>query len=160
MNKEKNTFNYYIVVIKNNEIKNGNIANYTYLVKYTKLSDIIDKFKAENIRKNGVNNIIENYYNILIDNIKIKDKIRPLKTDDFGSILNLNDELAKEFTRCICYECSGLNDKGKKLYKIYQSFYELKNHCRDKHNRELNNCIINYTLADNHVEFHHNDKKI
>ena len=75
-NKEKNTFNYYIVVTRNNEIKNGNTANYTDLVKYTKLSDIIDKFKAENIRKNGVNNIIENYYNISIDNIKIKDKIR------------------------------------------------------------------------------------
>jgi len=159
MNKEKNTFNYYIVVTKNNEIKNGNIANYTDLVNYTKLSDIIDKFKAENIRKNGVNNILENYYNILIDNIKIKDKIRPLRTDDFGSILNLNDELTKEFTRCICYECSGLNDKGKKLYKIYQSFYELKNHCIDKHSKELNNCNINYTLADNHEEFHHNDKK-
>ena len=60
MNKEKNTFNYYIVVTRNNDIKNGNSANYTDLVKYTKLSDIIDKFKAENIRKNGVNNIIEN----------------------------------------------------------------------------------------------------
>ena len=111
--KEKNTLNYYIVFTKNNEIKNGNIANYTNLVKYTKLSDIIDKFKAENIRKNGFNNIIENYYNILIDNIKINDKVRPLSTDDFGSILNLNDDLAKEFTKCICYECSGLNDKGK-----------------------------------------------
>ena len=60
MNKEKNTFNYYIVVTKNNEIKNENVANYTDLVKYTKLSDIIDKFKAENIRKNGVNNLIKN----------------------------------------------------------------------------------------------------
>ena len=50
-NKEKNTFYYYIVVTRNNEIKNGNTANYTDLVKYTKLSDIIDKFKAENIRK-------------------------------------------------------------------------------------------------------------
>ena len=110
MNKEKNTYNHYIVVTKNNEIKNGNIANYKDLVKYTKLSDIINKFKAENIRKNGVNNIIENYYNILIDNIKIKDKVRPLSTDDFGSILNLNDDLAKEFTKCICHECSGLNE--------------------------------------------------
>ena len=61
MNKEKNTYNHYIVVTKNYEIKNGNTANYTDLVKYTKLSDIINKFKAENIRKNGVNNIIENY---------------------------------------------------------------------------------------------------
>ena len=74
MNK-KNTFNYYIVVTKNNEIKNGNTANYTDLVNYTKLSDIIDKFKAGNIRKNGVNNIIEDYYNILIDNIQIKIKL-------------------------------------------------------------------------------------
>ena len=33
MNKEKNTYIYYIVIIKNNEIKNGNVANYTDLVK-------------------------------------------------------------------------------------------------------------------------------
>ena len=159
INKEKNTFNHYIVITKNNEIKNNRKANYADLVATIKLSDIINEFKAENIRKNGIGNIIDNYNNILIDNIKIKDKVRSLRTDDFGSILNLNDESAKEFTKCICYECSGLNDKGNKLYKIYRSFYELKNHCRDKHDRELNNCIVNYSLAENHVEIHHNDKK-
>ena len=92
----------------------------------------------------------------MIDNIKIKDKIRPVRTDDLGSELNLTDILAKEFTRCICHQCSGLNDKGNKLYKICRSLYELKNHCRDKHNRELNNFIINYILAENHVEIKHN----
>ena len=33
-----------------------------------------------------------------------------------------------------------------------RSLYELKNHCRDLQNKELNNCIINYTLAENQIE--------
>jgi hypothetical protein len=33
-------------------------------------------------------------------------------------------------------------------FKIYKSLYELKNHCRDKHNGDIKECIINYTLAD------------
>ena len=69
--------------------------------------------------------------------------------------MNLNDELAKKFTNCICYNCSGYNEEEKKLYKILRSLYELKNHCRDLINKELNNCIINYTLAENHVEIEH-----
>ena len=39
-----------------------------------------------------------------------------------------------------------------------RSLYELKNHCRDLHNKELNNCIINYTLAKNHIEIEHGNK--
>ena len=31
--------------------------------------------------------------------------------------LNLNDELAKEFTNSICYNCSGYNNEGKNYIK-------------------------------------------
>ena len=48
--------------------------------------------------------------------------------------------------------------EGKKLYKILRSLYELKNHCRDLHNKELNNCNINYSLAKNHIEIEHSNK--
>ena len=144
---------------KNNDIKNGKTDKYIDLVNYTKLSEIIDKCKIENIRKDGIANIIENYHNIIIDKIKIKGKARSIITDGVGQILKLNDELEKEFTKCICYECSGLNDKGNKLYKICRSLYELKNHCKDIHHKEIYNSIINYTLAENHVEIHHNNKK-
>ena len=136
INKEKNTFNHYRVMTKNNDIKNGKTAKYIDLVNHTKLSDIIDKFKIENIRKDGLANIIENYHNIIIDKIKIKSKVRSIITDDFGQILKLNGELEKEFTKCICYECSVPNDKGNKLYKICRSLYELKNHCRDIHHKK------------------------
>ena len=118
----------------------------------------MDKFKAENIKRNGVGSIIKNNKNILINKIKIKGKDIEIKTDNFLKTLNLNDELAKEFTNCICYNCSGYNNEGKKLYKILRSLYELKNHCRDLHNKELNNCIINYTLAKNHIEIEHGNK--
>ena len=39
-----------------------------------------------------------------------------------------------------------------------KSQYELNNHCRALNNKELNNCIINYTLAENHVEIEHSNK--
>ena len=78
---------------------------------------------------NGVGNIIHNYKNILINKIKIKGTEKELKTDNFLKTLNLNDNLAKEFTNCICYNCSGYNNEGKKLYKIFRSLYEFKNHC-------------------------------
>ena len=86
---------------------------------------------------NRVGSIIKNNKNTPTNKIKIKDK-----TEDFLKTLNLNDELAKEFTNCICYNCSGYNNEGKKLHKIFRSLYELKNHCRDLHNKELKNCII------------------
>ena len=82
---------------------------------------------------NGVGNIIKNYQNIIINKIKIKDKEKELKTDNY-------------------------NNEGEKLYKILRSLYELKNHCRDLHNKIINNCIINYTLAENNVEIEHGNK--
>ena len=132
--------------------------NYADLVKCIYLSEIIEEFKAENIKMNGVGNIIHNYKNILINKIKIKGTEKELKTDNFLKTLNLNDNLAKEFTNCICYNCSGYNNEGKKLYKIFRSLYEFKNHYRDLHDKIINNCIINYTLAENHVEIEHGNK--
>ena len=96
---------------------------------------------------NWVGSIIKNNKNIIINKIKVKDKEKELKTEELWKILNLNDELAKEFTNYICYNCSGYNNEEKKLYKIIRSLYELKNHCRDLHNKDINNCIINYTLV-------------
>ena len=40
-----------------------------------------------------------------------------------NSIMNINDERSKLFNNCICYECSGINAKGKKTYRIYNSLY-------------------------------------
>ena len=54
--------------------------------------------------------------------------------------------------RCICYYCSGLSKKNKPLYKISRSLYELKNHCRDRHNGKMEKCIINYALPNEYVE--------
>ena len=159
-NKDKGSFDYYIVKKRNcdNNKNTEKYANYADLVEGINLEEIIDEFKAENIKLNGVGNIIMNYKNIIINKIITKGKDRELKSDNLLKVLNLNDELAKEFTNCICYNCSGFNNEGKKLYKIVRSLYELKNHCRDLHNKELNNCIINYTLAENHVEIEHGNK--
>ena len=69
----------------------------------------MDKLKAENIKRNGVGSITKNNKNILINKIKIKGKEKELKTEDFLKTLNLNDDLAKEFTNSISYKCSGYN---------------------------------------------------
>ena len=66
--------------------------------------------------------------------------------------MNINDERSKLFNNCICYECSGVNNKGKKLYRIYNSLYELKNHCVRYHNGILDKCIINYNLVPSYIE--------
>ena len=47
--------------------------------------------------------------------------------------MNINDERVKQFNICICYECSGLNGKGNPTDRIYNSLYELKNHCLRYH---------------------------
>ena len=65
----------FVVANKNSEIKNKKVENYTDLVKYINLSDIIDKFKMENIKINGVGNIIDNFKNIIINKVKIKKRI-------------------------------------------------------------------------------------
>ena len=85
---------------------------------------LIDEFKAENIKRNGVGNIIKNCKNVVINKIVIKNKDKELKTDNFLKSLSLNDKLAKEFTNYICYNCSGYNNDGKKLYIILRSLYE------------------------------------
>ena len=74
------------------------------------------------------------------------------KTIDLMHTLNLTDESCKIFTKCICYYCSGINDNNKHLFKIYRSLYELKNHCRDNHNGNIKDYIVNYTLANDYVE--------
>ena len=61
-------------------------------------------------------------------------------------------EGSKQINNCICYECSGLNGNGKKSYRIYNSLFELKDHCVRKHEGILDKCVINYTLASKHIE--------
>ena len=63
-NKLEEEKNYYIVINKNNDNKTGKQVNQIDLIKSINLNDIINNFKAENIRKYDVNNIIENYKNI------------------------------------------------------------------------------------------------
>ena len=47
-----------------------NYANYEDLLECINLSEINDEFKAENIKRNGVGNIIKNCKNIIINKIK------------------------------------------------------------------------------------------
>ena len=87
-------------------------------MEYNKLSSIIHHFNADNFKKKGVEYIMSKYENIIIDKIKEKNKEINFESKNIKSPLNLNDELCKEFGRCICYYCSGLSKKNKPLYKI------------------------------------------
>ena len=144
--------NYYKVIQNNEKLDIKKKVNYNNIIECIKLSNLLEHFNSDNIKKNGVGYIINNYENIIIDKINEKDKINDFKTKDLMHTLNLTDELCKVFTKCICYYCSGINDNNKNLFKIYRSLYELKNHCRDYHNGNIKDCIINYTLTNDYVE--------
>ena len=62
--------------------------------------------------------------------------------------------------RCIYYYCSGLSNNNEYVYKICRNLYELKNHCRDRHNGEIEKCIINYALPNEYVEIEPQKKKL
>ena len=68
--------------------------------------------------KNGINNIFENYKDILIDKINNK----KITNNEIVKLMNINDYRAKEIHICIFYECSGINGNGKETFKIY-NFY-------------------------------------
>ena len=142
----KNSYNLYLVKKFNKELKEK--VEYRTLVKTILLSEIIEAFSSDNIMKNGLNNIINNYKNIVID--KINDKI--ITNVEMNKVMNINDKRAKQINNCICYECSGLNGNGKKSYRIYNSLFELKDHCVRKHEGILDKCVVNYTLASKHIE--------
>ena len=84
-NKDKCSFDYYIVKKRkcDNNKNTEKFANYADLVECINIEEIIDEFKAENIKMNGVGNIIKNYKNIIINKIVIKGKDKELKTDNF-----------------------------------------------------------------------------
>jgi len=145
-NKTKDSFLKYKVEKLNKDLNEK--VDYRIETKYIIFSEIIKLFNKDNIVNNGINDIIDNFNNIFID--KIKNKI--ITNKEMNSIMNVNDELAKRFSNCICYECSGLNGNKKKTYRIYNSLYELKNHCRDKHNGSFDKCNINYRLVPGFVE--------
>ncbi len=86
--------------------------------------------------------------------IKLRKKIKKwiFECKNIKSTLNLNDELCKELVRYICYYCSGLSNNNEYLYKICRNLYELKNHCRDRHNGEMEKCIINYACPNEYVQ--------
>ena len=123
-------------------------VKYKKLIKTVLLSEIIDAFKLDNIIKNGLNYIINNYKNIVID--KINGKI--ITNVEMNKTMNIIDERAKQINNCTCYECSGLNGNGKKTYRIYNSLFELKDHCVKKHEGILDKCVINYILSSKHIE--------
>ena len=145
-NNEKNSYKNYTVTKFNKDLTEK--VEYKKVTKLIPLSEIINSFDNKNIIENGINTIIDNCKNILIDEINGKKITNKLMNE----IMNINDERAKKFNNCICYECSGLNGKGNPAYRIYNSLYELKNHCLRYHNGSLDKCIINYRLVRPYIE--------
>ena len=88
---------YYKVVKNNIPLKDNKKVNYSKLMECNKLSSIIHHFNANNFKKKGVEYIISEYENIIIDKIKEKNKEINFESKNIKSILNLNDELCKEF---------------------------------------------------------------
>ena len=86
--------------------------------------------------------------NILIDEINVKKITNKL----MNKLMNINAQRSKKINNFICYECSGLNGKGKPAYRIYNSLYELKNNCLRYHNGILDKSIINNRLLPSHIE--------
>ena len=113
-----NVCDYYKVVKNNITLKDNKKVDYSKLIECNKLRSIIHHFNSDNFKKKGVEYIIYEYENIIIDKIKEKNKEINFESKNIKSPLNLNDELCKEFVRCICYYCSGLSNKNKPLYKI------------------------------------------
>ena len=138
--QKKDSYNKYNID-KKNEVLTVKVI-YSRVTQCIYLSEIIDIFNKDNIIKNGIKNIIENYKDILID--KINNKI--ITNNEIVKLMNINDDRAKEIRNCICYECSGINGNGKETFKIYNSLYELKSHCNSLHNGSFDNCVINYNL--------------
>ena len=110
-NKNKDTFNKYNIKKKNDELKDNEKVIYTKVTECLRLSQIIVKFKKENMIQNGIKEIIDNFKDIIID--KINDKI--ITNKEIVNLLNINDETAKNIHNCICYECSGINGNKKNL---------------------------------------------
>ena len=144
--QKKDSYNKYNID-KKNEVLTVKVI-YSRVTQCIYLSEIIDIFNKDNIIKNGIKNIIENYKDILID--KINNKI--ITNNEIVKLMNINDDRAKEIRNCICYECSGINGNGKETFKIYNSLYELKSHCNSLHNGSFDNCVINYNLKRSYVE--------
>ena len=144
--QKKDSYNKYNID-KKNEVLTVKVI-YSRVTQCIYLSEIIDIFNKDNITKNGIKNIVENYKDILID--KINNKI--ITNNEIVKLMNINDDRAKEIRNCICYECSGINGNGKETFKIYNSLYELKSHCNSLHNGSFDNCVINYNLKRSYVE--------
>ena len=62
-----------------------------FLLTYIVYLQRLNRFDRNNIKKYGVNDIINNHKNIVFNEVNIKKKIRKLNTDDIGNILKLND---------------------------------------------------------------------
>ena len=144
--QKKDSYSKYNIDKKNDVLKEKVI--YSKVTKCLLLSEIIDLFNKNDIIKNGIKNIVENYKDILIDKINNK----KITNNEIVKLMNINDDRAKEIHNCICYECSGMNGNGKETFKIYNSLYELKSHCNSLHNGSFDNCVINYNLKRSYVE--------
>ena len=142
----RGSYNYYLVKKFNKDLIEK--VEYKNITKTILLSEVIEAFKADNITKNGLNSIINNFKNIVID--KINGEI--ITNVGMNKIMNINDDKARQINNCICYECSGLNGNNKISYRIYNSLFELKDHCVRKHEGILDKCVINYTLVSNYIE--------
>ena len=62
-------YEYYKVVKNNIFLKDNKKVDYSKLMEYNKLSSIIHHFNADNFKKKGVEYIISEYENIIIDKI-------------------------------------------------------------------------------------------
>ena len=82
-----------------------------------KFEDVMDYFKKDYINNNGINKKVKETKNILLEHIGVKDKRTPVNINTFIKTLKFGDEPLKKCCCAICLKCSGINKKGKPLFK-------------------------------------------
>ena len=63
---------------------------------------------------------------------------------EFGKITGLSDSESSRLAPVLDLECSGRNQAGKTVYKLFQSMYHYKDHCRINH-VTTSRAIVNFT---------------
>ena len=124
------------------KIDNDKIINDNNIVKFTVLCETF-KFKGD---KTDIEDLINN--EIIKNNSIIIDV--DINTKDIIDKYKLSMEVLRNIGPCIDLQCSGINLLGNKIYRVYNSLFEIREYYRTKHNKIINKntIIINYKNKD------------
>lgn len=129
--KKKGKGDYIDIVMKNKDRDNkADMITFDEKIEFVMFEDLIKLCKNKKDHNVFKDEELVEFKQCLPHNVRIDMNIPPGK---FKYMFDVHDRTSMVIGPCIDIDCSGMNVFGEKVYRVFNSLFELKKHCSREH---------------------------